>query len=235
MLTGRGLAVHALSLIGTPYFYGSKLNILTEDFMQRMHHMYPNIVTSMYMETARKQGQVGKINVDCSGLIGSYRKKQIGSSQLYATAKKRLPISQVNDFAIGTVLWKTGHVGVYVGNGMCVEARSIKYGTIKTKVADQKWVYGLTFADIEYDYDVPIKGTSPATNPYNEPKTVLKLGSTGDGVRWLQFELNEAGFNLAVDGDFGNKTLSAVLAFQASCKIEVDGKVGNITRACLKG
>lgn len=234
MLTGRGLAEHAIKLIGTPYFYGSKLNVLTTEFMARMHSMYPGIVTTAYMMTAQNQGQVGKVNVDCSGLIGSYRGKQIGSSQLYSTAKKRMPISQWQNFAIGTVLWKQGHVGVYIGNGDVVEAKGIKYGVVKTKVNSQRWVYGLTFADLAYDYQNTVIGTSKELNPYSEPSGLLKLASSGDGVKWLQFELNEAGYNLTVDGIFGNSTLSAVMNFQASCKIEVDGIVGKVTRSYLK-
>lgn len=232
--TGEGLADYAISKLGTPYFFGSKMNVLTEKFMNQMHNQYPSTVTASYISKAKNKGQVGKINTDCSGLIGGYRGKQIGSSQLYSTAKRRLPISQINDFAIGTVLWKQGHVGVYIGNGECVEAKGINYGTIKSNVKDTNWQYGLTFDDMSYSYEKTIVGTSKQKNPYVEPVVTLRVGNSSECVKWLQFELNEAGYKVVIDGDFGPKTLNAVKQFQKSCKIDVDGLVGKITRQCLK-
>ena len=82
------LARYAISKLGTPYFYGAKMDVLTRDRMNRLHALYPNIVTMSYMQIAEQQGQIGKINVDCSGLIGAFRGKQIGSAQLYSTASR---------------------------------------------------------------------------------------------------------------------------------------------------
>lgn len=234
MLKGNDLADYALSKQGTPYFYGAKMQPLTRDLMNRLHALYPNIVTLGYMQIAEQQAQINKINVDCSGLIGAFRGKQIGSSQLYSSAYRRLPISEVRNFARGTVLWKQGHVGVYVGDGMCVEAKGIRYGTVKTPVANTKWLYGLTFGDMDYNITTKVEGGKKNKNPYAEPTRLLKNGSSGNDVKWLQFELNESGFGLDIDGIFGNKTLAAVLTFQQSCKIEVDGIVGNNTIKCLK-
>ena len=232
--TGKGLADYAISKIGTPYFYGSKMTKLTESFMKQMHKAYPSVVTDSYIAKAIRKKQVGKVNVDCSGLVGAYRGKQIGSAQLYASAKKRMPISKVKDFAVGTVLWKEGHVGVYIGKGYCVEAKGIDYGTIKSKVSDTKWVYGLTFSDMSYDYKTKVSGTSRSKNPYTEPEFTVHKGDKGDSVKWVQTELKEAGYNIAVDGIFGDKTFKTVKKFQKSCKIAVDGIVGKDTKKHLK-
>ena len=77
-------------------------------------------------------------------------------------------------------------------------------------------------------------------NPYAEPTNTLKKGSNGNGVKWLQWELNESGANLTIDGDFGNNTLTAIKAFQ-SChfdekgqRLTVDGVCGAKTRLALK-
>ena len=91
-----------------------------------------------------------------------------------------------------------------------------------------------TFGDIEYSYDVKVIGSSRNKNPYAEPTMLLKVGSRGEGVMWLQYELNEAGYGLTIDGIFGNKTLATLLEFQQSCKIEVDGICGKETRNSLK-
>lgn len=79
------------------------------------------------------------------------------------------------------------------------------------------------------------KADTAQKNPYTEPAVTLKKGSTGAGVKWLQWQLNYKGFNCgSVDGVFGNGTLAAVKAFQKARGLAVDGYVGPATRAALK-
>lgn len=251
MLTGQGMAEYAKSKLGMPYFYGAKIRegILTEVKMNLMHKMYPGIVTFAYMVLARAKGQVGKVNTDCSGLPAGYRQKNLGSAQLFQTAYTRLPIANVKDFAPGVILWKSGHVGVYIGmeNGvpMCIEAKGINYGTVKTKVSATKWQYGLTFSDISYTYENKVEGSWKGENPYKKPSITItskaqakKQGlkiflSTGDGVRWVQWELVEAGYDIKIDGICGKKTVAAIIDYQRSCKITADGLAGKNTRRYL--
>ena len=49
------------------------------------------------------------------------------------------------------------------------------------------------------------QGATVSVNPYPVPKTLLRRGSTGVGVRWLQRELVSHGFHLLVDGIPGPK------------------------------
>lgn len=253
MLTGNGLSEYARVHLGTPYFYGAKIpeGALTERKMSTLHAMYPKVVTTSYMAKARRKGQVGKVNVDCSGLIAGYRQLNIGSYQLYQTAYTRMSIAKISDFAPGVVLWKSGHVGVYIGkvNGvpMCIEAKGINYGTVMTKVSSTKWVYGLTFKDMDYTYDVKVPGTWKGTNPYAEPTMTVtslaqarKMGiktyiSRGDGVKWVQWELMEAGLLAEedIDGICGPMTVAAIIKYQESCKIPADGLAGKNTRKYL--
>lgn len=55
---------------------------------------------------------------------------------------------------------------------------------------------------------------------------ILRTGSKGAFVRVLQETLNNFGYALTVDGDFGTKTRQAVEAFQARVGILQDGIVG---------
>lgn len=74
------------------------------------------------------------------------------------------------------------------------------------------------------------------SNPYREPVSVLKKGNKGNIVKWLQWHLVRHGlleWN-EVDGSFGQITLNAVLRFQKLNNLEVDGLVGNKTKAVLK-
>ena len=70
--------------------------------------------------------------------------------------------------------------------------------------------------------------------PYPEPAKNLRRGSSGNGVRWVQWHLNQTGEKLAVDGSFGILTKAAVLRFQKAKKLTQDGVVGAKTRAALK-
>ena len=65
-------------------------------------------------------------------------------------------------------------------------------------------------------------------------KDLLK-GSSGSGVKTLQELLNNNGYNLAVDGIFGDKTEAAVMDYQQKNNLDVDGIAGNNTMAALTG
>lgn len=82
-------------------------------------------------------------------------------------------------------------------------------------------------------------------NPYPVPKISLKKGQKGSNVKWLQYELREAGYTkkfqynkmkydaVSVDGDFGAVTDAAVRSFQKKHKLDQDGVVGSLTRQAL--
>lgn len=71
-------------------------------------------------------------------------------------------------------------------------------------------------------------GYIPRDNLDNYP--LLRSGSSNNFVYLLQFILNnDYGYNLSVDGIFGNNTLNAVRDFQRVNSLTVDGLVGNNT------
>ena len=71
--------------------------------------------------------------------------------------------------------------------------------------------------------------------PYKEPNKSIKRGSSGDGVKWLQFWLKLWGYDVKVDGNFGAHTESAVMYIQRKRGLQEDGIVGSKTRRALKG
>lgn len=143
----------------------------------------------------------------------------------------------------GILLFKSGHVGVYVGNGYAVEAQSYAYGVVKTKVSKRpwtEWAY-LPASLIDYGDASSVTDNTPAVTPEVKP-TTRKLGDrtlkrtspmmTGDDVAELQTRLNALGFDCGeVDGKFGKNTENGVIAFQTAAKIEVDGKFGKKSMA----
>lgn len=66
-------------------------------------------------------------------------------------------------------------------------------------------------------------------------RTTLQYGSKGSDVKELQQYLNNNGYNLSVDGDFGDNTLSAVKDYQQKNGLSVDGIVGTNTWGKLLG
>lgn len=238
-LTGTGLAEFAKSKVGTPYVYGAKGadGVLTQARVNFLAKSYPSVFTQTYKNKIKNKKLVGKVCCDCSGLISWYTGKVLGSAQLYSNAYARLPISQYKNFAIGTVVWKSGHVGVYIGNGLVVEERGIDHGCIISKIGDVKWKYGLTFSWINYNIKTPVTNvTYKKANPYKEPATLLSKGRKGmsvNDIKWLQYELVESGYKITIDGLFGSKTDEALIKFQKSAKLTADGICGPATRKAL--
>ena len=74
--------------------------------------------------------------------------------------------------------------------------------------------------------------------PYAEPKSAVRYGARGNGVKWVQWHLNKAALEkkekLDVDGHFGVLTKAAVLSFQRKHRLAADAIVGSRTRAALK-
>jgi hypothetical protein len=227
-LTGQGLADFAISKLGTPYVYGAKgaNGKFTQSQLSSLSKAYPSMFTNTYITKAKRL--IGKICCDCSGLISWYTGKELGSYQLYSTASKRGLISGIDKAPIGAVLWHPGHVGIYIGNGYCMEEKGIDYGCVKSKLSNTTFTHWLLFNYIDYDdiADTNVKTTHKESNPYTKPTSSVHIGDNGENVKWVQYELAEAGFSLKIDGDFGPKTLAAAKDFQQSCKIDVDGIVG---------
>lgn len=84
--------------------------------------------------------------------------------------------------------------------------------------------------DLErFDWNGDVKG-----NPYLLLSRQMRQGSAGESVKWLQWELNQSGANLTIDGMFGKQTRLAVLLFQKDHGLVQDGVVGSKTIEVLK-
>ena len=78
--------------------------------------------------------------------------------------------------------------------------------------------------------------TKVQKNPYSKPTgtKIIQKGTTGEAVKWVQWQLaNVFKYSITVDGIFGAKSRDAVMKFQKSKGISVDGKVGKQTIKAL--
>lgn len=81
--------------------------------------------------------------------------------------------------------------------------------------------------------DEPSK--TPSICPFKAPTSTLRMGSTGESVKWLQWHLQASiASDLVITGEFWNLTYEDVRKFQRKHGLDVDGVVGPATRAKLK-
>lgn len=77
------------------------------------------------------------------------------------------------------------------------------------------------------------------TNPYTNSSRIIKYVEgqpmmTGEDVKWLQWELVEAGYDIEIDGSYGPKSDEALQAYQTQHGLAADGDCGPRTRACMQ-
>ena len=79
-----------------------------------------------------------------------------------------------------------------------------------------------------------VQTVSKTDNPYPIPEETIRKGSIGTGAKWVQYQLNKKGYSLIVDGNFGNKSVNALISFQRKNNLTPDGVCGVMTKAKLK-
>lgn len=137
---------------------------------------------------------------------------------------------------VGELLWLSGHVGVYIGDGLAVECtHRWKDGvqiTVVHNIAKMSGVNGRSWTKhgklpyITYEEKFPLK------------LRCLQRGDTGEDVRALQILLSGRGYNgnmTAPDGKFGPNTEGAVKLFQKAMGMEASGVGDAQTLAKLFG
>ncbi len=144
LMDNLGLVKFVESKIGTPYVYGMKGDVLTEEKYEQLKAMYGDLVWKS------DQKKIGKVCVDCSGLISWYTGIIRGSIQYKTAATSVHPISTVSKAPIGVLVWKQGHIGVYVGNGEYIAADSSAYGVRRNKLSNASFTHRFLCADIAY-------------------------------------------------------------------------------------
>lgn len=142
--TASGLVAFVKTKLKTNYVYGMKGAVMTSAKFAQLRRMYPSTIPA---SDVRK---VGTVCVDCSGLISWYTGVLRSSSNQKSVATKVRPISAIKEAVPGCALWRSGHIGVYIGNGLLIEARGSAYGTVLSKVRNRNFTHILWLKDIDY-------------------------------------------------------------------------------------
>jgi cell wall-associated NlpC family hydrolase len=162
-LTNTGLVKHAKTMLGLPtsYMWGTLARKIDSGTIDWCLKTYPSMYSAD--RVAYLQRQIGKrYGCDCVGLIKSYyfggvgspkytAKRDYNTNAIYAAAPKKGPISSLPEVP-GTCLYMRGHVGIYIGEGWCIECTLGNYGdgVVKTRVAGRGWTNWFYCPFVEY-------------------------------------------------------------------------------------
>lgn len=249
--TNEGLVRYVEAQLGKPYWFGTYGCIASKELEEQKRRDYPRYYTATDFSS-----QYGQKVHDCSGLAykgylmtpdadkypnapAVYNSKyDISANAIYEKAKEKGEIGTMPEIR-GLLVWKNNHIGVYVGEGWVVEAKSHADGVVRTRLKDRPWQCWLKHPEIDY--------IKPAPEPPHDMCTVrdmpvLVYGDKMNEVSLLQLLLNELGYRgedgkeLKIDKDFGRNTYKAVCDLQKkvypTCG-EPDGVVGSRTWSYL--
>ena len=177
-MTGKELVAFARTKLGIAYVYGMKGTVMTNANYNYLKGAYGKAVWDSDMK------KVGKVCVDCSGLISWGTGVVLGSSQLFNKAIRREPIGTIKDAPVGALVWMKGHVGVYSGtkNGVprYIAADGSKYGVREVPLSCNKFTHWLLmdYIDYEEDEEVVEKGTVIVNDKEHKVDMIRKDGLT---------------------------------------------------------
>ena len=144
------------------YVWGTYGRILDQTYLNSLVSQYPEDVGD-YEDFIRKN-YLGGRTADCGGLIKGYcwydaatgnikygtnGMPGIRADEIYNRATEKGKISTIPEIE-GLAVWHKGHIGVYIGNGEVIEAKSTKVGVVKTKLSSGKWTHWLKVPYITY-------------------------------------------------------------------------------------
>ena len=154
-----GLVEYCRAQLGRPYWYGCFGQISTEKLLDCKMRQYPSYYTARdYMN------QFGVKVHDCIGLVKGYiwgdgpedpspkyanGFKDLSANMTLRHCEKKGSIATIPEIP-GVLVFMSGHVGVYIGNGEVIEARGHRYGVVLTKLKNRKWTNWGMLPEIQY-------------------------------------------------------------------------------------
>ncbi len=273
--TGKGLAAWAENIYkggNHVYWWGTYCNPCTNSLLTGKTRQYPEYYGDNRQPTYKKHIQQGKIATDCVGLIKGYYWEldgvikykrdglpDKGAKGMWSASKIKGKIATLPEIP-GLLVWtKTqGHVGVYVGGGIVVEARGFSTGVQRNKLSARAFTHWGMCPYIEYTAAeteaarAAMGSTTAAQTPAKAPEAAqeaakaqggvnmptIRNGAQGTAVKVLQRLLIVNGAKLSrygADGKCGAETVAAVKAFQTAHNLTPDGICGPLTWAALAG
>ena len=253
MKTGQGLAEYAVAQLGRPYWWGTFGQTANAGLLAAKRQQYPG-----YYTAGDFPAQFGQKVHDCVGLIKGYlwcdapdsepiykAAQDVAVSGLFMVCPENGSIDTMPDIpGVCVFMRDMSHVGVYVGGGYVVEATGHARGVVKTKLAGRGWGLWGKPRWISYtDAATPAQPAQTTTQATASALTVtglplLRYGDKGECVRSAQMLLIGRGYSCGrcgADGEIGQDTYNAIIAFQRASGLQQDGIIGAQTWARLIG
>lgn len=133
------------------YVWGTYGQVLTRELFESKLAQFPDDIG--VHESFIRANWVGGRTADCIGLIkgyswynpetgsidyGSNGMPDVNADQMYQLATIKGPISTIPEVP-GLLVWTSGHIGIYIGNGEVIEAMGTRYGVVKTQLSSRRW------------------------------------------------------------------------------------------------
>ena len=163
MKTNLGLVEYAKLALSEKwgYVWGTFGLHLTDKLLQEKVRQYPREVGGK--EAFIRKTWLNKRVADCAGLIKSYLWQTAtgieynviqdkAADTMFKVAERKGFINTLPETP-GLILWKSGHVGIYTGQGEVIEANSTEKGVIKTLltgVNSTSWTNWFELPGIKY-------------------------------------------------------------------------------------
>ena len=174
MFTGKQLADYCEEMYRNKdhwaYWYATYGNLCTQKKYESKKKQYPDHSGSSRTKGYMKDIEQGRRCADCVGMIknffwtgncydtdpkyGTNGCPDKSANGLFDMCKVKGDIKDIPDIP-GIVVWKSGHIGVYVGNGYTVEMKGFAYDCRRNKVTDGPWKKWGKLPMLSYDEPKP--------------------------------------------------------------------------------
>ena len=146
--TNTGLVDYCKAQLGRPYWMGTFGQIATPRLYEYNKSRLPEHYTANDFSS-----QYGKRVHDCIGLVKGYLwsdsannvpsyngAQDYSADAIRAACTEKGGIGTLPELPV-TLVFSSGHVGVYIGNGEVIEARGHAYGVVKTRLSQRGWTH----------------------------------------------------------------------------------------------
>jgi peptidoglycan hydrolase-like protein with peptidoglycan-binding domain/glucan-binding YG repeat protein len=167
--TATGLVAFAIKALNERwgYVYATYGQVISKTLVDAKASQYPDVYAEI-MSDGRTAYQhalewIGGRAADCIGIMKAYlwwqgdslgpaynSTQDTSANRLYNAAPVKGPISTLPETQ-GLILWRDGHVGIYVGNGEVIESRGVEYGVVKTRLTDRNWTAWFRHPNLDYN------------------------------------------------------------------------------------
>ena len=145
------------------YVWGTFGEVLTEELLAYKLEQYPQDVGEY--EALIQAQWLGRRTADCVGLIKAYGWLDPATAEIYygngmpdystetlfEAAAEKGELATMPELP-GLLVYREGHVGIYIGNDFVIEAKGTENGVVKTKLSEGEFTHWLKCPDMAY-YD----------------------------------------------------------------------------------